>query len=258
MFSKKGELTTQQLVMIIILIASFAIILFLFYRLNLGETTDKEVCHNSVLLQDKPQLNPGNLDCRTNYLCVSGGNKCTSITQSSEVKVQTSDLNELKNQTFKALADEMADCWWQFGEGKIDYIGVGVTDNFVCGVCSITAFDKKVQDKLSTTTYREFYNYLRTTKKSDSQTYLQYIYSKSSLDDFGSFNPSNYLDNNIDFSKDYFILTGMIRKGAVETFFTTPSWKIWDTESNPQPVVILEKTPENYNSIGCDSFITKA
>ena len=51
--NKKGELTTHQLVGLIILIVSFAVILFLLFRLNLGETTNKEICHNSVIMKGK-------------------------------------------------------------------------------------------------------------------------------------------------------------------------------------------------------------
>jgi len=46
---KKAELTTQQIVTIIILIISFAVILFFIFRMNFGEIEKKEICHNSVL-----------------------------------------------------------------------------------------------------------------------------------------------------------------------------------------------------------------
>ena len=47
----RAELTTQQIVGLIILIISFVIILYFIFALNLGETTDKEICHNSVALR---------------------------------------------------------------------------------------------------------------------------------------------------------------------------------------------------------------
>lgn len=51
--NRKGELTTQQLVMLIILILSFAVILFFIFRLNLGGTTNKEICHDSVVKKNQ-------------------------------------------------------------------------------------------------------------------------------------------------------------------------------------------------------------
>ena len=190
--NKKGELTTQQLVTIIILIASFVIILFLLYRLNLGQTTDKEICRNSVFDQQQ-SLTAGPLNCKTNYLCISGGDKCTAISQTSEASIDTSpnDVGKIKNQTFEALAKEMSDCWWEFGEGKVDYVKGAFSHNVVCAVCTISGFDDKVQKKLPSFTYSEFYNYLQTTKKTESQTYLQYLYAVNSisiLPDTGYFN----------------------------------------------------------------------
>ncbi len=243
--NKKGELTTKQLVVIIILIASFIIILFLIFRLNLGETSNKEICHNSVVLKGKSGVLAGPLDCRTNYLCISGGGDCEKISATSTVKVDT------KNETMKALADEMSDCWWMFGEGKIDYVTPGTFTKVACSVCSIVEFKNIPVGSIS---YQEFYNYLKTTSKTKAQTYLQYLYSTDTLGDFDEgFNPDNYLNNKIEAGKEYFILTGLAEQGIL-----TPRWKIWRTEATPQPVVILEKTEENYNKIGCDVFLTKA
>ncbi|MBU2503438.1 MAG: hypothetical protein KJ879_00065, partial [Nanoarchaeota archaeon] len=111
MLSKRGELTTKQLVTIIILITSFIIVLFLLFQLNLGETSDKEICHNSVTLRAKASVFSGSLDCKTNYLCVSSGGSCEGITETSTAEVDAGN----KTQVMEALADEMVSCWWQFG-----------------------------------------------------------------------------------------------------------------------------------------------
>lgn len=260
---KRAELTTQQLVMIIVLIASFVIILFLLYRLNLGQTTDAEICHNSVVLQGQPHLQSGALDCKTNYLCVSGGNKCSNIIQTDSVSIDTSKpLAVVKNETFKALADEMANCWWEFGEGKIDYAQAGITQKVSCSVCSLTSFDDKVLKSLGgTITYKEFYSYLRTTPKTASQTYLQYLYGVNTLTGMENLVSSkDYLNNTFDFSKTYFILTGVVQEGYLSSF--SGAYHILpftgNTKAAPYPVVILEKTQDNYNKVGCSEFLTKA
>ena len=74
MKEKKGELTTQQLIGLIVLIVSFGIILFFFVRLSLGETSDKEICHNSVVLKSQSALKTGPFDCKTSYVCI--GEEC--------------------------------------------------------------------------------------------------------------------------------------------------------------------------------------
>jgi hypothetical protein len=255
---KHGELTTKQLVTIIILIVSFIIVLFLLFKLNLGETTNKEVCHNSVILKERSGILAGPLDCRTNYLCISGGEDCEEIPTTSTIDVDS----ENKNETMKALADEMSDCWWMFGEGKMDYIDTAAFERVACSICSIVEFDETLHE--TSISYEEFYNYLKTAPKTQAQTYLKYLYATDDLetlqeqfDNLEGFkkdpSPENYLSRNFEFDKIYFILTGMAKEGIL-----TPRWKIWETKETPYPVVILERTQENYDKVECDTFLTKA
>lgn len=248
--NKKGELTTKQLVVIIILIVSFIIVLFLLFRLNLGETSSKEICHNSVLLKKKSGILAGPLDCRTNYLCISKGGACDEISATSTVKVTT------KNETMKAIADEMAACWWMFGEGKINYVGEELSGKVACALCSVIDFDEESEGSIS---YLEFFNYLKTTSKSSSQTYLQYLYSTNSFDE-----ESPYYQNEFDLSKQYSLVTGMTKKGylfkaaawpynLVKSLFTD------DAEEKEEGVfaVIVEERG-NVGNLNCTEFITKA
>ena len=129
---QKGELTTQQLVVIIILITSFAILLFFLFRLNLTETTNKELCYNSVIMKGS-SIFPGEtipLNCKRSYICLTSDGTCEKMTKPQLQKVKT------KEETYKVLADEMADCWWMFGEGKINYIGEEVIPDLYCSLCS--------------------------------------------------------------------------------------------------------------------------
>ncbi|MEK6847733.1 MAG: hypothetical protein AABX50_01250 [Nanoarchaeota archaeon] len=162
--NKKGELTTKQLVTLIVLIASFIIILFLIFRLNLGQTTDEEICRNSVVLKGQPQFISGPLDCKIAYVTIS---------------------TEKKEEIMKTLADEMASCWYMFGEGKIDYGSGGVRgaiDTQVdYAICSIIEFDDNVGEKIPQVSYQEFYNFLNIEKKDETQTYLKYLYGIDSL-----------------------------------------------------------------------------
>lgn len=222
MNNKKGELTTQQIVILIIMITSFAIILFLLFRLNLSETSDKQICHNSVVLKSKGKLG-GELDCKTNYVCISGGGDCEDRIY-TKIKV---DLNKptAKNDTMKIIADEMADCWWMFGEGKLNYIGENFGGKTSCAICSVIMFDNKILDLISEKpfmiTYREFYEYLNNVNKDDTQTYFAYLYKSYEVDKFQ--NDISHLT--IDIDKDlilsdetYNVITG-VRKGALYGYF---------------------------------------
>ena len=187
--NKRGELTTTQLVTIIVLIVSFVIILFFIFKLNFGETTDQEICRNSVVLKEAPGDFTGTLDCKTKYVTIE---------------------SEDKGEIMKVIADEMASCWWQFGEGEINY-GEGFTEtNVHYAICSIVTFDEKVQEKISEITYQEFYTFLQKENKTSSQTYLQYLYSKNTFDNLDDEEYFGFsLSDSIDTSQKYSIITGI-------------------------------------------------
>ena len=201
---KLGEITTQQIVFLIILIMSFAIILFFIFRLNLGAASNKEICHNSVALFERSKLAGeidlfGRLNCKTNYDCISRGEKCKDFSADVFSKVLT------KEELFKSLANEMSDCWWMFGEGKIDYLGATDFDS-QCAICSMVRFGDKISEEYPNgISGEEFYNYLIKEKKDETQTYFQYIYGK---ENFESFSGQMYKLDSLDFSKKYVILTG--------------------------------------------------
>lgn len=197
---KRGELTTQQIVMLIILIVGFVIILFLLFRLNLGRTTDKEICHNSVVLKGRTKI-AGPLNCKTNYLCISSGDKCEGITPTTTVDVDS------KEDIMKAIADEMSDCWWMFGEGEIDYKEVG---KYHCAICSIVKFDQKIQTEFGEISYTEFYNYLKDNLKDETQTYLIYLYGFFDVNSIKEMNEKIDIDSELIYTEEkYAIVTGI-------------------------------------------------
>ena len=200
--NSRGELTTQQIVLLIILVTSFSIILFFFFKLNLGEETQKTICRNSVILKGNSVIKSGNLDCRINYLCISGGEDCEGINPTETVEVDISNKEEI----MESIANEMADCWWQFGEGKVDYVGSYIGTH--CAVCSTIAFDESLKE--ITITYKELFEFLEKNKKDGSQTYLEYLFGVSKADSFVSDN--DYITKNYDvpfsFDERYSIITG--------------------------------------------------
>jgi hypothetical protein len=180
--NKKGELTTSQIVTLVILIVGFAIVLIFLFRLNLGQISNKEICHNSVVLNSKSTLG-STLNCKSSYVCVSGGEDCENFVPDTTMEINASDENE----TFKIIADEMASCWWMFGEGEanfkeyLSYSEGGLGDH--CAICSVMKFDSEVQEKLSIIDYDRFYNYLANTKKDGGETYLKYLYGHFILEE---------------------------------------------------------------------------
>ena len=245
MLNKKGEITTAQIVTIIVLIVSFIVILYFFFRLNLGATTNSEICHNSVVLQAKSAKLIGGLQCKTDYVCISGGGNCENMNPTITNKVNP----ENKDEVMKAIADQMANCWWMFGEGKMDYGDKGFFGSGGCALCSVVGFDKKISDSNSGITYSEFYDYLANTKKDDTQTYLTYLYKTNDLNTLKQAN--SFLDNNANNE----IITN--EKYAVVTSFQT-GWFGGFLGGNTLTPPAYIQTSQLSSELKCSNFITES
>jgi len=208
MMEKKGELTTQQIVLLIVLIASFAVILFFLFRLNLGKTTEKEVCHNSVIMRGSSVLPEGAiaLDCKTSYICLTRDGTCEDMTKPQIEKVRDED------EVYEVLANEMADCWWMFGEGKIDYVKKDFISNLYCSICSQVAFDNSVNFfENRELNNQEFYIYLAEHNVSSGDiSYLDYLFGigqASAIEETLSINDAELGIMNLD--KQHYIIMGI-------------------------------------------------
>ncbi len=207
---KAGEITTQQIVLLIILIASFVVILFFLFRLNLGKTSESEVCHNSVVTRGSGVIPKESipLNCKTVYACLTKDGSCEQMTSPDIKRVNT------KEQVYETLANEMADCWWQFGEGKLNYVGKDLlANNLYCSICTQISFDNSLDmfdngeiDKA------DFYDYLSSTKMSeDGITYLDYLSGlKGSQEIKSTLATNNANFGKINLGKQYYIMMGVV------------------------------------------------
>ena len=141
MKGKKGELTSKQLITIIILIISFAIILIFFLMFPWKQEITRETCTNSIVLRSKvPDLLKGasGLKCESQDVCINLGGECSGVRENVEnIRIENVEkinekLNELK-----------LDCFGMVGEGKVKY-----GKNGECGLCHLIYFDDKVQQEV--------------------------------------------------------------------------------------------------------------
>lgn len=169
---KRGALAAKNLITIIILIVSFAIILAFLIGLNLQSETQKEVCRNSVVLRGNVPLGETTvkLSCKTEYVCISMGGECEGITSDAR-KVVAKD----KVGIFEAVTGLMQDCWWQMGEGKVNYLPSSV-DGPYCSICSRVYFDEVAKEEIGTIKLTEFYSYLRGRATPDGESNLLYYF----------------------------------------------------------------------------------
>ncbi len=243
--NKKGSLSTKKLVTILVLIASFIIILFLLFRLNLGAVTDKEICHNSVVLKSQGQGLVGRLDCKTNYVCISGGGQCVDISPTETINVNPDNKEEI----MKVIADEMADCWWMFGGGELNYIGENFGATTTCAACSVVKFDDRILDKNYKINYREFYEYLSTLQDDSIENYLNYLYDSYDVGEVRREVASLGIDLDEDFvlsEEKYSIITG---------FRSGPGWGVFDRSGFVYPYYF---PTSKISGIGCERFVTMA
>lgn len=207
---KKGELTSQQIVMLVILVASFAVILFFIFRLNLGEQTNQELCRNSVILAGKSALKGENsLSCYRTYKCLTSDGTCEGLNDPQKIEVDTEE------EVYRELANEIADCWWMFGEGKVNYIGDDLKSQAYCSICFQTVLDDSLGKVVGSNgvSRESLYKYMSNAKRpGTNSTYLQFLYGTTA--DIKVADGAKF--GNLPLSKQYFVIMG-IKSGASQT-----------------------------------------
>jgi hypothetical protein len=215
---RKGEITTQQIVLLIILLVSFIVILFLLFRLNLGKQSDSEICHNSVAMRGNPISKEAiPIKCARSYICITKDGNCEGMTKPQVKKVNTAE------ELYDVLAEEMSNCWWMFGEGKVNYVTDTMTKDNYCSICNQILFDnslKDIKDKSGNAVFSSgkiskdaLYDYLSKTKTSNNITYAQYFFGTSNVnklkEELSKQTKGPVSFGTITIGKQYFVVTGI-------------------------------------------------
>ncbi|MFQ5531713.1 MAG: hypothetical protein ACE5ES_03805, partial [Candidatus Nanoarchaeia archaeon] len=179
MKQKKGALTQQQLISIILLVVGFSIVLFAFPKILFSGTIDREVCHESVILRATAgEIGPLDvatdtvpLKCKTRDICLTskffGKGECRDEFgekgyDTVRIRGDEKDQETLVKQT---IAREMADCWAMMGQGKIQVFAkelLGLPSTSSKGViCSKFAFDNTIKEELNEVSGLEEYLFTR-------------------------------------------------------------------------------------------------
>ena len=207
MRNKKGELTTEQIVILVIMIISFEILLFFLFCLDfikyIYKGSTKDVCHNSVITRGSSIIPTEGvpLQCEREYVCLTEDKSCEKMTKPVKYQVKT------KEEVYSVLAEQMANCWWMFGEGRINYVGKDMKPQLYCSICSQVVFDDSVNEIFPEEEFDkvEFYQYLAVKNMTNSdETYAEYLFGTNEIwkmhsGDFGK----------IYTNKTYYILMGI-------------------------------------------------
>lgn len=135
---KRGELTSRQIVLIILVIAGL-IIGVLFFALFFEERPDKEVCRLSVVERASAPFGKEviPLKCTTEKICITTrkSKKCKEFAGEENIRYVTLDIplgkssrdiakrKEAVKTIERETANAMFDCWKMTGEGQLDIFG---------------------------------------------------------------------------------------------------------------------------------------
>ncbi len=235
-FSFKWKKAMQVTLKDLILIAIVAIVLIFFTRsLTTGLTglSNKEVCRLSVLAKSEGKIvgfeGTSSLDCYTNYIDVkdNGIYLSNNKIKDSRLEVNFKGMSqEQKDEQIKAyLANQLYDCWYQFGQGNIDFLSNydwGSSD-MRCFPCASVSFYDSFLDSF---TYEDWEVYLSEKKTPSGTSYKQYLSGGNNMysDNYKSTIMSAKKGNNLAI---YFIgaKTSTLKMGAASRtilFFVSP------------------------------------
>ena len=216
MLRNKGEISTKMIVLILIGIASFVVLLIFLFRLDIGGESDIQMCRNSVIIKATASLSRETvpLKCPRKYVCITKNGDCAGMIKPKRINVR-SDY-----EIYEALAEEMVDCWYMFGEGEYDYIQNDLLKKNYCSICSQILFDEslsKIYGINKTISKDEFYNYLATHLVSGRDvTYAEYILGTRDIDGLkqeisrSKDNPEGISSfGEIEIGKQYFLVMGI-------------------------------------------------
>ena len=183
---KKGELTSSQIVMIVLAIAGFAfVVLFITGIFELHqETTEKELCKLSILERATIPLVGDRtvpLRCSPEKVCITSkkNGKCSQFIGEENIRTVKLNLNK-KEESIKIIeresANAMYDCWDMSGKGRLDIFDSKFTDfeevKPMCLICSRIAVAEDVDKDIMNGV--DLANYISREKVPGSTlTYLQ-------------------------------------------------------------------------------------
>jgi hypothetical protein len=177
--TKKGELTGNQIVTTIIILAGFAIVAFFYWQISWSGRVDKETCHESVIFRGSLSEVSGSvsgaapgagaaagagaqafvpLKCQTTKTCVTAGltgGKCSDFENLKGIeKVKVKGAEQVE----RVIAQNIVDCWEMMGEGRVKLFSQKWAETYgaglvypSCVICSRIAFDMKGLEKAGIT-----------------------------------------------------------------------------------------------------------
>ncbi len=183
---KKAELGDfSQLIVAVVVGLLLVILYFVIFAPPLYSGSDREDCRISVLAASKTKPlgleSPivKDLACKTQFLEISD-----KLIKKSDKVVGglPSNSGQATYKIKRAVSDEMYDCWYQMGEGKVDPWASWGSDKKRCIVCSHITFTDTAKSKYGT--IGNFGDFLCAEKiPGKDMTYCTYFFGANQLDE---------------------------------------------------------------------------
>jgi len=199
----KNKKSISRVLAGLIILVAVAIVLIIFVlqtNKEIGRMLPKQLCMLSVEIKSNEKLLHGGmetesyLNCHTNYITINkegilfSNEKVKNGEEIQEVdfKKTNKDPDELIK---KYLADELYDCWDQFGQGKVDFLTNydWLTSNARCFPCAKIYFEDSF---LKGFTFGDWEDYL-TNNKHDSGVYYKDFLTWNNTQDIYTPNTKN-------------------------------------------------------------------
>jgi hypothetical protein len=220
--NKKGEMTSKQLITVIILIISFVIILFFWSMFDWQGDINRETCHTSVILRASATFKGAEfmdnipLKCQTDRICFKSG------LFGKGCDIQGENVRNVNIGSKDALLDFIAEdsySWHKtLGEGKVNpFETTWVIHSKHCLINSIYSLDNKTKEIIAKDggiTYGEIYKKLESKTNLDGASYFKEMYG-TDLDSYLSKSKSDslqviVLNQKINLDKNYALIGGII------------------------------------------------
>jgi len=193
MKNKKGDLTSKEIVALV-MVALAVVIFVIFYSFYpWGETINKETCHQSIIMRstfNAGPFEPGRelipLKCQTDKICLTADGDCTEfggVDKLEKTKIEVSRERDI----LEAFANALYDCNSMLGEGNLNFMPHHFWSTKYGLMCARIAFHGNVLKAGEEITYKELYEYMLIKKTPDDKSYLEYLYGikdKENLDKF--------------------------------------------------------------------------
>jgi hypothetical protein len=209
--SKKGDVTSFQIITIVLAIIG-AVIIFLFISsLREGTNSDEEICKISVLTRATVPASTQPfvpLKCNTQKTCISVDGKGCDSNFAGEKNVEQIKVSKenAAEKISEETANAMYECWKMMGEGKLDLFGSYDAERGldstepVCVICKRIVVDESVSDSLNDVRVNDYMD--KNKVPGTGLNYFEYFSQGDKVSSYAKFNEESYSNFVKDPSKD--------------------------------------------------------